>query len=118
VLEVVRGAIERSLAAYGERRTRAKRERRLATLTPRERQVLDRIVRGEINKSVAKRLGISEKTVEVHRARVMSKLDAKSLADLIRIVRGEELSDPDPAGSNGPAAVVLPLRAKTAPGEG
>lgn len=118
VLEVVRGAIERSLAAYGERRDRAKRERRLASLTPRERQVLDRIVRGEINKSVAKRLGISEKTVEVHRARVMSKLDAKSLADLIRIVRGEDVSDPDPAVSDGTAAVVLPLRAKIAPGEG
>ena len=77
----MRGAIERGLAEFGVRRTRAKRDRRLASLTPRERQVLDRIVRGEINKSVAKRLGISEKTVEVHRARVMSKLDAKSLAD-------------------------------------
>jgi len=118
VLEVVRGAVERSLAEFGVRRIRAKREVRLASLTPRERQVLDRIARGEINKSVAKRLGISEKTVEVHRARVMSKLDAKSLAELIRIVRGEEFSDPAPAGSDSTAAVVLPLRAKAAPGEG
>ncbi|MEK7246657.1 MAG: response regulator [Pseudomonadota bacterium] len=118
VLEAVRVALDRSWAAYGERRARAGRERSLARLTPRERQVLDRIVRGEINKAVGKRLGISEKTVEVHRARVMSKLDAKSLADLIRIVRGEELSATDGAGSDGAAAVVLPLKAKAAPGKG
>lgn len=118
VLDVVRGAVERSVAEFGVRRTRAKLERRLATLTPRERQVLDRIVRGEINKAVAKRLGISEKTVEVHRARVMRKLDAKSLADLIRIARGEDLSEAAPADADRPAAEVLPLRAKTVPGEG
>jgi two-component system, LuxR family, response regulator FixJ len=110
VLEAVRAALDLSWEAYGVRRDRTRRERSLARLTPRERQVLDRIVRGEINKSVAKRLGISEKTVEVHRSRVMSKLDAKSLADLIRIVRGEKPAETDEAGA--PAAVVLPLKAR------
>ncbi len=118
VLEVVRGAVERSMAEFGMRRNRAKLKRRLATLTPRERQVLDRIVRGEINKAVAKRLGISEKTIEVHRARVMSKLDAKSLADLIRIVRGEEFSDSEAADANRVVAEVLPLQAKAVSGAG
>ncbi len=117
VLEAVRAAIERSWEAHSERRARAGRERSLARLTPRERQVLDRIVRGEINKSVAKRLGISEKTVEVHRSRVMSKLDAKSLADLIRIARGEKPSEADEAGPAPASAVVLPLKARAGYGE-
>lgn len=112
VLEVVGRAIELSLAEHGLRTDRAKTERLLAALTPRERQVLQRITRGEINKAVAKHLGISEKTVEVHRARVMSKLNAKSLADLIRIVRGDgpEDQEPRPSGSADAGAEVLSLR--------
>ena len=111
VLEIVQGAIKRSEAEFVLRRVQAERERRLSSLTPRERQVLDRIVLGEINKSVAKRLGISEKTVEVHRARVMSKLGADSLADLIRIARDNE----DPATPSAPeptGEVVVLLRDK------
>ena len=111
VLEVVQVAIALSQREFSDRQTQTRREERLESLTQRERQVLDRIVLGEINKSVAKRLGISEKTVEVHRARVMSKLDAKSLADLIRIVRGGE-PEPKPADPGETAAFVVPLRAK------
>lgn len=70
------------------RRRRAQREavtRRLAGLTAREREVFDQVVIGKPNKVVASEFGISEKTVEVHRARVMQKLGAASLAELVRI---------------------------------
>ncbi|MEM6313618.1 MAG: response regulator [Planctomycetota bacterium] len=59
--------------------------RALATLTPRERQVFESVAAGDANKQVAFKLGISQRTVEVHRARVMTKLNAESLADLVAI---------------------------------
>jgi FixJ family two-component response regulator len=60
-------------------------EGRLGTLTPRERQVLDRVVAGRLNKQIAADLGIVEKTTKVHRARVMHKMGARSLAELVRL---------------------------------
>lgn len=59
--------------------------RRLALLTPRERQVFELVAAGRLNKQVAAELGTAEKTVKVHRARVMSKLGARSVVDLARI---------------------------------
>lgn len=56
---------------------------RLATLTPREREIFDRIVSGQANKVIALELGISIRTVESHRANIMEKLDANSLVDLV-----------------------------------
>ena len=70
------------------RRASAEREEvvsQIARLTPREREVMDLIVEGLANKQMAVRLGISEKTVEVHRARARKKLGADSVADLIKI---------------------------------
>lgn len=58
---------------------------RLASLTPREREVMDLVVEGLLNKQVALELGIVEKTVKVHRARVMEKMGVESLAELVRI---------------------------------
>ena len=55
-------------------------------LTPRERQVLEQITSGCSNKEAGRRLRISPRTVEVHRARIMDKLSAKNAADLVRIV--------------------------------
>jgi FixJ family two-component response regulator len=58
---------------------------RLATLTPREREVLEHVVRGRLNKQIAGDLGTVEKTIKVHRARVMHKMRARSLAELVQL---------------------------------
>jgi two-component system response regulator FixJ len=58
--------------------------RRLTSLSPREREVLDRVIEGKLNKTIASELNISNKTVEVHRARVMDKMQAHNLAELVR----------------------------------
>ena len=60
-------------------------------LTPREREVLARVIAGASNKEAGRTLGISPRTVEVHRARIMDKLGAKNSADLVRIVLGQGL---------------------------
>ena len=60
----------------------------LARLTPREREVLDRVVEGRLNKQIAADLGIAEKTIKVHRARLMRKLGVRTIADLVRLVGG------------------------------
>ena len=84
--------VEAIESAFGRERSRltsahagGERSRLLDSLTPREREVLDLVVRGEHNREVGDRLGISPRTVEVHKARVMAKLGARSLAELIRI---------------------------------
>jgi RNA polymerase sigma factor (sigma-70 family) len=56
-----------------------------ASLTPREREVLDLVVEGMSNKAVANALGLSAKTVEVHRAKVMEKMHARSVSDLVKM---------------------------------
>jgi FixJ family two-component response regulator len=60
---------------------------RLSSLTARERQVLDGVVAGLLNKQIAGRLGIVEKTVKVHRARAVAKLGVRSTAELVRMVQ-------------------------------
>jgi len=81
--------VERALAIDGERRRRERLRHacseRIDRLTPREREVMTLVVAGKPNKVVAWELGISQKTVECHRARVMSKLEVSSLADLVRL---------------------------------
>ena len=81
--------IERAFAVDSERRRQHSIRRtcsaRLQRLTPREREVMSLVVAGMANKVVAYELGISQKTVESHRARVMSKLEVQSLADLVRL---------------------------------
>jgi FixJ family two-component response regulator len=77
------------LARKGWQRRREREDalRRLAALTPAERRVLDFVVAGKANKTTAEALGISVRTVEVHRARIMKKLKMKSRADLLKLVR-------------------------------
>jgi FixJ family two-component response regulator len=59
---------------------------RIASLTPREKEVLDLLTTGKANKSMAQDLGLSQRTVEIHRAHVMEKMGAKSVAQLVRMV--------------------------------
>jgi FixJ family two-component response regulator len=59
---------------------------RIALLTPREKEVMQRVVRGQANKVIAMDLGVSQRTVELHRARVMRKLKMRSLAELVQAV--------------------------------
>src|SRR5215470_3299593 len=83
------GAIERAIERDRTmRRARAELRaigERLNTLTPRERQVLRHVVSGQLNKQIAADLGTVEKTVKVHRSRVMEKMGVRSLADLVRM---------------------------------
>lgn len=84
LVAAIRAAIERDRA---QRETRAERnalQRRFATLTPRERDVLPLVVSGLLNKQAAAELGISEVTFQIHRSKVMQKMGAASLADLVR----------------------------------
>ncbi|HSD11478.1 MAG TPA: response regulator transcription factor [Candidatus Binatia bacterium] len=84
ILESVQQAIERDRQVRLVERERARFGSRLSTLTQRERQVMDLLVAGKSNKEIADELRVSRKTVETHRAKLMSKTDAKSLAGLIR----------------------------------
>lgn len=81
----VRAAIERDAAARRAHAERAEIRSRIGTLTPREREVMALVVAGKLNKQAAAALGTTEKTIKVHRARVMQKMMADSLADLVRL---------------------------------
>ncbi|WP_296595412.1 response regulator FixJ [Phenylobacterium sp.] len=84
ILKGVRHCLEENDAAVDGAAARTRVLRRLESLTPRERQVLDLIVDGASNKVIAATLTISPRTVEIYRANVMSKMRAESLSDLIR----------------------------------
>jgi len=87
LLGAVRHAIERARVLERERRELADIERRLATLTPREREVLRHLARGRLNKQIAADLGTVEKTIKVHRARIMLKMQVRTLVALARLLQ-------------------------------
>ena len=97
-------AVERALGEAAQREAqRAKRERleaRLRRLTPRERQVFERVVTGMLNKQIARELGTGLYTIKVHRGRVMQKMEADSLTELVRMAdeMGLHVSSPGPPG--------------------
>lgn len=93
LLAAVRGALATSRAHLRVDDERRSLEARAKTLTAREREVLVLVTQGMANKVIAVTLGISEKTVKVHRGRVMDKMQARSLADLIRIAQRVKLAE-------------------------
>jgi FixJ family two-component response regulator len=84
LLDAVSGAIEKHRHLRQEQNEMKTLRARLDTLTPREREVFGMVASGMLNKQVAFDLGTAEKTIKVHRARVMEKMGAQSLADLVR----------------------------------
>ncbi len=89
LLALVERMLEKAKDAFANHQQAASRDALLAKLTSRESQVLERIVAGRLNKQIADDLGISIKTVEAHRANIMEKLGANTVADLLKIALGQ-----------------------------
>jgi FixJ family two-component response regulator len=85
LLQAVRTALERDRQQRRNKAEMMELEGRLATLTPREHEVLPLVARGLLNKEAAAQLGISEVTLQIHRSKIMQKMKAASLADLVRM---------------------------------
>lgn len=88
LLSLVERMLDNAREAFAEHQLAATRDALLGKLTTRESQVLERIVAGRLNKQIADDLGISIKTVEAHRANIMEKLGANTVADLLKIALG------------------------------
>lgn len=86
LLERVQECLDRSSREWQRYRQSEGARRRLAQLTPREQQVLDGLVAGKLSKTIAHELGISRKTVDVHRTNIMHKVGVRTVADLVRCV--------------------------------
>jgi FixJ family two-component response regulator len=86
LLAAVRAAIEKDRALRREQIELSEFRARLAALTPREREVLEHVVTGKLNKQIAADLGTAEQTVKVHRAHVMQKIRVRSVAELVRLM--------------------------------
>ncbi len=92
LIDRIREVLEEDSHARAEKLQRTEILRRMETLTEREREVMGQVVDGKANKVVAIDLNVSQRTVEIHRANVMEKMKARSLAQLVRLVmkaRGE-----------------------------
>jgi len=86
LVAAVREAIAKDAEARARRRERQDIARRLASLTPREHQVLDLIATGMLNKQIAAELGAAEKTIKVHRGRIMEKMQVRTAAALVGLL--------------------------------
>ncbi|MGI4776647.1 MAG: response regulator transcription factor [Janthinobacterium lividum] len=89
LVALVERMLEHARDAFTQHQQSASRDALLSKLTGREAQVLERIVAGRLNKQIADDLGISIKTVEAHRANIMEKLNANTVADLLKIALGQ-----------------------------
>ena len=95
LIGAVRIALQRDRSARERRAGHASITARLVTLTPREREVLVGVVAGKLNKQIAAELGTAEKTIKVHRARMMRKMQVDSLAELVRAWTLTQPPNPD-----------------------
>ena len=98
LLDAIRRAIDSDQASRLRRAELADLRRQYESLTPREREVMGRVVRGMLNKQIGYEFGTTEKTIKVQRGRVMQKLGAQSVADVVRLVdrlasAGDKLPD-------------------------
>jgi FixJ family two-component response regulator len=88
LLSIIEKLLDKARGSFAEHQKAANRDALMSKLTTREAQVLERIVAGRLNKQIADDLGISIKTVEAHRANIMEKLNANTVADLLKIALG------------------------------
>jgi FixJ family two-component response regulator len=94
LLDAVRAAIERDRVAQKERAETGELRQRYEQLTPREREVMPLVAAGLLNKQVADELATTERTIKFHRAHIMQKMRAESLASLVRMAESLEISSP------------------------
>jgi FixJ family two-component response regulator len=99
LLEAVQSAVERDHVRRSGEQAAVALQATFETLSPREREVMTRVVAGRLNKVIAGELNLTEATVKVHRAQVMRKMGARSLADLIRMADRLTLPPPGPRSS-------------------
>jgi len=104
LMDRIQRALERDRANRAELGERSRIRAQHETLTPREREVLALVTSGKANKVMAADLGLSRRTIEIHRARVMEKMGASSLAQLVRMVLDLEQSDGQDATKPGSAS--------------
>jgi FixJ family two-component response regulator len=97
LLNAIRSALQKARQTRDNRGRMTEVKKRLDTLTPREKEVLRWVVAGMLNKQVAGKLGIAEKTVKVHRGRVMQKMKVQSFAELVRVAQEAGVKYPVPA---------------------
>jgi RNA polymerase sigma factor (sigma-70 family) len=90
-LQAIRQAVERCASEQEREQERQGIQARLRRLSPREREVMEHVIRGLLNKQIAADLGISEKTVKVHHGRVMAKMEVGSVAELVRLCDQESI---------------------------
>jgi FixJ family two-component response regulator len=104
LLKAIQEASRREQQSRAIRAERTAIEAKLATLTPREREVFEHVVSGRLNKQIAGALGTVEKTVKVHRGRVMQKMGVSSIADLVRLAERAGIGTAPRSAAPAPAA--------------
>ncbi|MEJ0040050.1 MAG: response regulator transcription factor [Gammaproteobacteria bacterium] len=104
LLDRVQRALEKDRGNRAQLREKNRIQERRDSLTPREREILDLMTRGKPNKVMAADLGVSQRTVEIHRARVMEKMGASSLAQLVRMVMDLDAPPSEPATAPRPTS--------------
>ena len=109
LLSVIKLAIARNAEARKLHAELQELQRRAANLTPREREVMTLVVRGRLNKQVAAELGTAEKTIKVHRGRVIEKMGVDSLAELVRMAEKLGMFSPETRVGTAPRASVTLL---------